>query len=209
MRNEQPGRLLWGVVFVVFALALAPSVEAGGRGPRPGTIKTVKSWGQFPSLGNPKAKVVIEVFGGFQCPWTRRLAPLLPKIAKAYPKKVKIVWRDFVIRFHKRGMPAAIAAREVFRQVGPKGFMIIATKMFTNFRSLTDQNLVSWAGLAGADKTKVGQALRTSKYELAIKKEMKQAQGRGVRGTPTILVNGVPYKGARTLSAFRKTIDAL
>lgn len=209
MRSEHYAGLLCGALAVVFALALAPKVEAGSRGPRPGTRTTTKARGKYPYLGNPKAKVIIEVFGDFQCPWTRRFAPMLPKLAKAYPKKVKIIWRDFPLQFHRRAMPAAIAAREVFRQRGTKGFMIIATKIFTNPRKLTDQNLVLWAGQAGANTAKVSSALKTSKYRAAIRKEMKQAQTRGVRGTPTILVNGGPYKGRRTLSAFRKTIDAL
>ncbi len=211
MRVEHSSRLVWGAMSVVFAwaLVLAPNVEAGGRGPRPGTTKTQKPRGKYPYLGNPQAKVVIEVFGDFQCPYTRRLALELPKISKAYPKKVKIVWRDFPLRFHRRAMPSAIAAREVFRQLGTKGFMIIATKIFTNFRILTDQNLVLWAGMAGADKAKVGQAIRSGKIRAAINKEMSRAKIRGVRGTPTIFVNGVPYKGNRSLSGFRKTIDAL
>jgi len=219
MRQEQPSTVVGCAVGLRFALTfalmlaltltLAPATQAGGLGPRPGATTQKKPREKYPYLGNPKAKVVIEVFGGFQCPWTRRLAPLLPKIAKAYPKKVKIVWRDFVIRFHKRGMPTAIVAREVFRQVGTKGFMVIATKMFSNPRHLTDLNLVAWAGLAGADKVKVSQALRSNKHQASIQKEMKQAQGRGVRGTPTILINGVPYKGARNMSAFKKTIAAL
>lgn len=194
---------------VVVALAVAPSVEAGKRGPRPGAASKKKPWGKYPYLGNAKAKVTIEVFGDFQCPWTARFAPLLPKIAKAYPKKVKVVWRDFPLRFHRRAMPAAIAAREVFRQRGTKGFMIIATKIFTHSRNLSDQNLVLWAGLAGATAAKVRKALTTNKYQAVIQAEMKKAQTRGVRGTPTILINGNPYKGRRTLGAFKQTIDAL
>jgi len=201
--------LLSGTSVVLFALVLAPSVEAGGRGPRPGTNTSTKSWGRYPYLGNANAKVIIEVFGGFQCPWTRRLAPVLPKIAQAFPKKVKVVWRDFPLPMHRRSMPAAIAAREVFRQRGTTGFMIIGTKIFTNYTSLTDQNLVLWAGQAGANTKKVQHALNTNKYRATIQAEMKKAKTRGVRGTPTILINGTPYRGSRTLSAFSQTINAL
>lgn len=200
---------LFGALTVVMALATAPSVEAGGRGPRPGTTTTTKARGKYPYLGNATAKVTIEVFGDFQCPFTRRLAPTLPKIAKAYPTKVKIIWRDFPLRFHKRAMPAAIAAREVFRQRGTKGFMIIGTKIFSNVRSLTDANLVTWATLAGANAAKVRSALTSAKYRATITAEMAKAKGRGVRGTPTILINGTPHKGSRSLSAFKRTIDAL
>jgi protein-disulfide isomerase len=200
---------LFGALTVVMVLAAAPSVEAGGRGPRPGTTTSKRPKGKYPYLGNPNARVTIEVFGDFQCPFTQRLAPTLPKLAKVYPKKVKIIWRDFPLRFHKRAMPAAIAAREVFRQRGTKGFMIIGTKIFSNARSLTDANLVTWASLAGANAAKVRSALTSAKYRAAIKAEMRTAKGRGVRGTPTILINGNPHKGGRTLTAFKRVIDAL
>jgi predicted DsbA family dithiol-disulfide isomerase len=55
----------------------------------------------------------------------------------------------------------------------------------------------------------VRQALRSSKHSAAILGEMNRAKRRGVRGTPTILINGRPHKGSRTLSAFRQVIDAL
>ncbi len=207
--TKHPVKTRWILLASLLALGLAPRVEAGGRGPRPGTNTSKKPKSKYPTLGNAKAKVVIEVFGDFQCPWTRRFAPLVPQIAQAYPKKVKIIWRDFPLRFHKRAMPAAIAGREVFRQRGSKAFMKIARLMFTNARSLTDQNLVLWAGQAGANKAKVRAALLAGTYKSAILKEMVQAKTRGVRGTPTILVNGTPYKGRRTMAGFKATIDAL
>lgn len=210
MRSVFSKRRVFGVLALGMAMTLGPATQAGGRGPRPGaTAKTKKPWGKYPYLGNPNATVTIEVFGDFQCPFTRRLAPTLPKIVAAYPKKVKIIWRDFPLRFHKRAMPAAIVAREVFRQRGTKGFMIIATKIFSNYRSLTDQNLILWAGQAGASTAKVRSALQSNKYLAAIQREMKKATPRGVRGTPTILINGTPHKGSRTLAAFKQVIDAL
>jgi protein-disulfide isomerase len=149
------------------------------------------------------------VFGDFQCPYTQRLAPTLPQIAKAYPKKVKIVWRDFPLAFHRRAMPAAIAAREVFHQRGTKGFMIIATRIFSQPNQLTNQNLELWAGQAGASTARVRQALQSNKHSAAILGEMKRAKTRGVNATPTILINGRPHRGSRTLSAFRQVIDAI
>ncbi|MFH2008598.1 MAG: thioredoxin domain-containing protein [bacterium] len=207
-RNEHLSKLVCGALAAVLAVALAPGVQAGSLGPRP-RATSKKPRGKYPYLGSPRAKVTMEVFGDFQCPWTQRLAPTLLQITKAYPRKVKIVWRDFPLRFHRRAMPAAIAAREVFRQRGTKGFIIIATQIFNHNRNLTDQNLLLWAGQAGADTAKVSNALKTNKHQAAIQSEMKRAQARGVRGTPTILFNGLPYKGQRTLSAFRQTIDAL
>ena len=164
---------------------------------------------KYPTLGPAGAKVTIEIFGDFQCPWTKRFAPLVPQIGAAYPRKVKLVWRDFPLKFHRQAMPAAIAGREVYQQRGLKVFLKFAQSVFMNARSITDASLVSWASAAGADGLKVSAALSMQKYRPAIQAEMKAAQRRGVRGTPTILINGAPFKGPRTLAGFRQVIDGL
>ena len=48
------------------AIGLAPSVQAGSPGPRPGTTKPTKPKGPHPYLGPNNAKVTIEIFGDFQ-----------------------------------------------------------------------------------------------------------------------------------------------
>jgi len=56
---------------------------------------------------------------------------------------------------------------------------------------------------------KVCSALTSAKYKAIIQAEMKKAGTRGVRGTPTILINGTLHIGGRSLAAFKRVVDAL
>ncbi|MFH2009699.1 MAG: thioredoxin domain-containing protein [bacterium] len=201
------------VLGALTALALGvtpgPSAHAGGRG-KPHMGRTKQRKDVRPTLGNRKARVTVEIFGDLQCPFTKRmLQSVIPQLVRAYPKKVKVVWRDMPLGFHRQAMPAAIAAREVFRQLGSKGFWAFQAKVFAGVQQIDDANLALWAGQVGADGAKVTSALQSRRHKAAVKADVVEAQRRGVRGTPSSFVNGQKLVGSQPLHKFRQLIDAL
>ncbi len=161
-----------------------------------------------PWHGAKNAKVTIALFSDFQCPWCKRTEPLFTDIMKKFAKDVKVVWFDFPLRFHKNAMPAAIAAHEVYVEKGDKAFWAMHDKIFANNRNITDENLVKWAKEVGANGAKVAEALKTKKHEKAIRASQMTGQRIGVRGTPTILVNGKKYRGRRDIGTVSAMIQA-
>jgi protein-disulfide isomerase len=200
-------RAAGGLIAAVAALALAAPVQAGGRSKksRSKAPKTTR-----PVLGSPTAKVKIVVYGDMQCPFTRILMTrTLPRLVKAYPKKVQVIWRDNPLRFHRGAMPAAVAGREVFKQRGSKAFYAFQKLVFANMRIIDATNLAAWAKQVGADSGKVSAALTGTAHRAWIKKDQQSAASRGARGTPTSFVNGQKMRGSQPYDKFKAVVDSL
>ncbi|HTQ05987.1 MAG TPA: thioredoxin domain-containing protein, partial [Polyangiaceae bacterium] len=69
-----------------------------------------------PFKGGAHAKVVIQEFSDFQCPFCKRVEPTIQEIEKQYGDKIKFVWRHMPLPFHKDAPLAAEAAQEAFVQ---------------------------------------------------------------------------------------------
>src|SRR5690606_25887207 len=65
-----------------------------------------------PSKGPDNAKVVIQEFSDFQCPFCSRVNPTVEQILNEYPKDVQVVWRNMPLPFHADAPLAAEAAHE-------------------------------------------------------------------------------------------------
>ncbi len=161
-----------------------------------------------PYKGAKHAKVTIVEWSEFQCPWCKRVNPAYAAVMKKFGKDVKIVWQDFPLRFHKQAMPAAQAIHEVFKQKGNAGFWKFHDKVFENSKNITDENLIKWAKEIGANAKLVAAALKSKKHEAAIRASMRAGQTIGVRGTPTVLVNGKKYRGRRDAATMLKVVEA-
>src|SRR5438552_308343 len=66
-----------------------------------------------PSMGPKTAQVSIIEFSDFQCPYCSRVGPTIKQLKETYGDKIRVVWKDVPLDFHKNAMPAAIAARSV------------------------------------------------------------------------------------------------
>jgi protein-disulfide isomerase len=161
-----------------------------------------------PYKGAKNAKVVIAEWSEFQCPWCKRTNPLFEKLLKKFPNDVKLVWFDFPLRFHKQAMPAAIAAWEVFQQKGNKAFWAFHDKVFANNRNITTENLAKWAKEVGANPKKVTAAVKEKKHQKVVRASMRAGQKIGVRGTPTVIINGKKYRGRRDPDTVAAVIKA-
>jgi protein-disulfide isomerase len=160
-----------------------------------------------PVKGNPAAKVVIQEFSDFQCPFCSRVNPTMKEIQQEYGDKVQIVWRNMPLPFHKEAPLAAEAAQEAFTQKGSAGFWAYHDKLFENQKALQREDLDRYASELGLDMAKFKAALDGRTHEAHVKADVAVAEKAGVRGTPAFTVNGYFLSGAQPLPAFKKLID--
>ncbi|MDD9968639.1 MAG: thioredoxin domain-containing protein [Myxococcales bacterium] len=162
-----------------------------------------------PFKGNAKAKVVIQEFSDFQCPFCNRVNPTIKQVMDEYGDKVKIVWRNYPLPFHKDAGPAAQAAQEVFEQGGSEKFWAFHDILFKNQRALSRADLEKYAGeVGGIDMGKFKAALDEEKHKEAVKADMDAVQKAGARiGTPSFFINGKLLQGAQPFPAFKTAID--
>jgi len=76
-----------------------------------------------PFWGRADAPVTVVELSDFECPFCSRVGPTMDQIRKNYgPEKVRIVWKNSPLPFHKEARPAADAAMTVFALGGNDAF---------------------------------------------------------------------------------------
>ena len=163
-----------------------------------------------PSKGAKNAKVVIQEFSDFQCPFCSRVNPSIAQVMTEYGDKVQIVWRDYPLPFHKDAGPAAQAAREVFAQKGDKAFWAYHDLLFQNQKALSRENLEKFAEQVGGINMKAFKAaLDSGKHKAGVDADVAAVAKAGARiGTPSFFINGKLLQGAQPYPAFKAAIDA-
>jgi protein-disulfide isomerase len=160
--------------------------------------------------GGKDAKVVIQLWSDYQCPFCKRVEPTVTEIEKEYGNKVKIVWRDLPLPFHQEAPGAAQAAREAYAQKGNAGFWKFHAALFEaqgNPDGIKRPGLDKIAQDVGLDMAKFKEAMDSGKHKARVDKDAEVANKAGVSGTPSFVINGYYISGAQPISAFKKVIN--
>jgi protein-disulfide isomerase len=179
----------------VEALEKRPAGPAPQAPPPPQTEAYKIPAGDSPILGNKDAKVELTIFSDYQCPFCSRVDPMLRDVVKdpELKDKVKVVFKQFPLSFHKDAKPAAKAALAARDVGGDKAFWDFSEKAYANQRALTTENFSVWAKEIGLNVAKFESTLKDNdaKYEAAVKADTDLgANAAKVRGTPSLFVNG-------------------
>ena len=162
-----------------------------------------------PFKGGKNAKVVIQEFSDFQCPFCGRVNPTIKQLMDEYKDKIKIVWRNYPLPFHKEAQPAAEAAMEVYDQGGSEKFWAYHDLLFANQRALARADLEKYAEqVGGVNLAKFKAALDNKTHEARVKADIEAVEKSGARiGTPSFFINGKLLQGAQPVERFKEVID--
>lgn len=164
------------------------------------------------SKGDPNAPVVVEVYADFQCPWCRRFT-LGPerRLEEEYVRRgeVLLVFRHFA--FLGEESRWAAEAAECANEQGR--FWDYHDKLFEeqsgeNVGTFRKENLKRFAAELGLDTQQFNQCLDSGKYAVKVQEETLEGRRRGVRGTPTVFVNGRLVERAGRYEVLREAIEA-
>jgi protein-disulfide isomerase len=129
--------------------------------------------------------------------------PLLEQVLKKYPDKVKLVFKNSPLRNHKYAKKAAAAALAADRQ---GKFWDYQDRLFKNFNRLSDQKIQEIARELGLDDVQFQKDMNDTKILAKISRDIQDGNNAGVRGTPTVFVNGRLLR-QRSLQGFQTMID--
>ncbi len=174
--------------------------------PEPPKVTAPKVTATSPVKGAADAKVVIQEWADFQCPYCARVDGTLAEILKNYGGKVKLVWRDKPLPFHANAQLAAEAAREAFAQKGNAGFWQMHDKLFADPSRLERADLEAYAKEIGLDATKFAAALDAHTHAAAVRADDALGATFGIAGTPSFLINDYALVGAQPYDAFEKLV---
>ncbi len=158
--------------------------------------------------GNPSAPVAIVIFSDFECPFCAHQRRDLDVIKARYgPDKVQLVWKHMPLDMHPNARPAAEVAQAVFEAAGADAFWRFHDMTFSNRKAISPENLIAWAQEVGVPAERLKPALESPTVVAKIKEDISLARAVGLRGTPLLIVNGLPLEGARDAETLAAIID--
>ncbi len=158
-----------------------------------------------PVKGPQDARITLVEFSDFECPYCSKAVGQIDAVLRAYPRDVKLIYKQFPLSIHPHANLGAEAALAAFAQ---GKFWPMHDKLFAKFHGITRENVMIWAKEIGLDTGKFAADLDANKYSHAIEKDLADGESAGVNGTPTIFVNGKHYNGSLALEAMKPIIEA-
>ena len=119
-----------------------------------------------------------------------------------YPLQLKLVFKNFPLRKHAFAKKAAVAAFAARRQ---GKFWEYHDLLFENDDSLSDQKFRQIARELGLDLERFEKDINDLKIVARINQDIRLGAQMGVRGTPTVFINGKVSR-ARTLEALEAAV---
>jgi protein-disulfide isomerase len=181
-----------------------------GRAPVPEKKVVAVPTSASPARGGQSAKVVIQEFSDFQCPFCARVEPVVKQIHETYGDKVKFVWRNHPLPMHPDAPLAAEAATEAFKQKGGDAFWKMHDVLFQNQATpegLTRAALEKYADQIGLDGARFRAALDNRVHKAAVDADAKAAEDAGIAAAPAFVINGYYITGSQPFAKFKKLID--
>jgi protein-disulfide isomerase len=149
-----------------------------------------------PARGPETAPVTLVEFADFECPFCQHIAPQLDRLQEARNTALRFVFKFMPLAMHPRGEPAARAA--IAAQAQGK-FWEMHRLLFASASRLEDADLDGYARSIGLDLDRFHADMHSPATTARIAADRKLADELGVKGTPTIFIDGRLYDGKTDL----------
>ena len=106
---------------------------------------------------------------------------------KRYPEQVNIVFKNYPLRNHKYARTAAAAVLAAHAQ---GKFWEFHHLLFENYKKLNDAKITEIAQSVGLDMEQFELDRKSPGVQGLISRDMREASLAGLRGTPTLYING-------------------
>ncbi len=129
--------------------------------------------------------------------------PVLEQVLEKNPNQVKLVFKNFPIRNHKFAMPAAVAALAAGKQ---GKFWEFHDLLFKDYNRLNEQKVNEIAQKLKLDIKKFEKDRKDPRIRAMINRDLVEGNQAGVRGTPTVFINGRLLRN-RNPAGFQELIE--
>jgi protein-disulfide isomerase len=124
-------------------------------------------------------------------------------VFETYPKVVKLAIKNFPLPNHKFARQAAVAALAANRQ---GKFWEFHDELYKSYNSLNQEKIQEIAQQVGLDTAKLNQDMKASEIGAMVESDLREGRDLGVRGIPTIFVNGRLLRD-RSFAGFQAAIE--
>ncbi len=189
-KNQTTMWIIMGIAGIAVALLIVIGLLSQ-RSSQPTTASVI---GDVPArgktLGDPNAPVVVWDFSDFHCPHCRKFTEDTERqLIETYVKtgKVYFVYKHFIVINSWDAANASECAAEQGRFWEYHDYLFKKQETDAPF---TKDELKRYARDLGLDTARFDKCVDTGKYMNVVQKEMDEGRRLGVKGTPTIFVNG-------------------
>ncbi|MCB9667418.1 MAG: thioredoxin domain-containing protein [Myxococcales bacterium] len=145
---------------------------------------------EAPSKGAADASVTIVVFSDFECPYCAVAAAVLDQLLAQHSGKLRVVMKHFPLPQHDMAFEAAKAAVAAGLQ---NQFWPMHDAIYRQQTQLSTSFFDKQAKAIGINVTQFRKDMRLDSTEARVKSDTDEATRLGIRGTPTLFVNGRYY----------------
>jgi len=224
-RQQRMNTLLWvgGFIVLLILLFISPTI-----------YNSLKPAGSFvritpethpiedgKAIGNPNAKVKIEVYEDFQCPSCKRYVSTVETqlVNSTYITSGQVYYEFMHFPFidtnsltkeSHQAANASMCALEQGQFWNYHDILFANQGAVENGGSFNDKRLQAFAESLGLDMTAFNQCFSANKYSSEIEADHQKGVAAGVTGTPTVFLNGTQVTPGfvPTYDELKSTIDA-
>ena len=150
--------------------------------------------------GEAEAPIVLE-YGDYECPYSRQAFRAIERVERELSGRVRFAFRHFPLRqIHPHALAASAAAEAAARQ---GRFWEMHELLFHRQKALEDDDVRSYANEIGLDLDRFDRDRDDADVLGRIERDVTSGQRSGVvRGTPTLFIDGVLYRGGYDTASF-------
>lgn len=145
-----------------------------------------------PARGYNQAETVVVTFEDFTCAYCAQMSNTLSELVNRYPKKIRVVWKDFVGNLEQTGLRSAVAARCAQSQ---GKFWEYHDFLFANQTSLSDAFYKQIAGDLGLDEARFNSCFDNQETLPLVQQSFNEGLALGVDATPYVFINAERFSG--------------
>lgn len=157
------------------------------------------------AMGPKDAKVTLVEFSDYQCPFCKRVRPTIWRLVDEYKDKIRYVFMDFPLSFHKDSRKASESAW----CAGDQGkYFEMNRKIFDTQDKIGVDDLKKNAKDLGLDAKKFDKCLDGGVHSKDVDASVAKGSSVGVSGTPAYFINGISISGAQPYESFKDLIES-
>ena len=150
--------------------------------------------------GEAGASLILE-YGDYECPYSRQAFRSIERVERELSGRVRFAFRHFPLtEIHPHALAASLSAEAAACQ---GRFWEMHDLLFHRQRALEDDDLRSYANEIGLDLVRFDRDRADAEVLARIERDTASGEATGVvRGTPTLFIDGVLYRGGYDPAAF-------
>jgi protein-disulfide isomerase len=154
-----------------------------------------------PVGGNEQGDVTLVEFFDYNCPYCRKMAPVLIDVEKADPQ-LRIVFKEFPIL----GPGSEFAARAALASQRQGRYEAFHHALMATKEKVNDESVLTTAAQVGLDVERLKADMQDPSIQVAIDRNMALAAALRINGTPGFIVGEQILRGATELTVLQGMI---